>query len=699
MDNDPPLSQAASSSYFWVRFCRRLWQRKDFVYGTVLLGIVLNVVATWSMTPWGTSFVHTPMGTFLAHPLDDFLIGISLLLLTVVIWAVSRFGAVPSAIAGVDSAIMQRNRAILVSRLRQDYQRRLSQSLQGAAMIALGLHERNDVTRSSAQLVFRRTQVQGEHPLPPGTTIVQAYDDAGQGLLLLGAPGAGKTTLLLELACELLTRAEGDSTHPIPVILNLSSWVSKRPPLANWLIDQLRLVYSVPSRLGQTLLEQDHWLLLLDGLDEAEPSTRSQCIEAINLYREGHFAPLIVCTRSHEYLTQKAKLALPNAVEIQPLQEQGVMEYLKRIGRPMAAVRATLQSNPGFKQLLTTPLMLSTVISAYRDKVTKDLPQFGSTREQQRQIFARYAERMLERQTIENDFMPQQTYRWLIWLAQHMQQQHLAEFYLERLQPSWLPKRRSQIFYAVLEGLVAALIPVPLVGVLVGLAAGLISGLITGLLVGLGIELAFVLLHGSRQFMVCREIRPQEILQWSWSWKHTRLMFISLIPSLVLLLGVALRFGIINGLTLLLLSLLLGVPVLLFEGLSSKQVDETMRVNPNQGIHSSGWNALRISLIAWLVGGLLGGLLNGLVGGLIVGLMFVLLIGPRFGLKEYQEHYLLRYVLWRCGDIPWSYVRFLEDACERILLQRVGGGYRFIHPLFQEYFASQGTGASPTSQL
>ena len=40
--------------------------------------------------------------------------------------------------------------------------------------------------------------------------------------------------------------------------------------------------------------------------------------------------------------------------------------------------------------------------------------------------------------------------------------------------------------------------------------------------------------------------------------------------------------------------------------------------------------------------------------------------------------------------MPWHYVHFLEEATERILLQRVGGGYRFIHPLFQEYFVSLG---------
>ena len=40
------------------------------------------------------------------------------------------------------------------------------------------------------------------------------------------------------------------------------------------------------------------------------------------------------------------------------------------------------------------------------------------------------------------------------------------------------------------------------------------------------------------------------------------------------------------------------------------------------------------------------------------------------------------------GVMPWHAVRFLNEASERVLLQAVGGGYRFIHPLFQQYFAS-----------
>jgi predicted NACHT family NTPase len=77
------------------------------------------------------------------------------------------------------------------------------------------------------------------------------FDDAGEALLILGAPGSGKTTLLLELTRELLDRAERDDADPIPVVFNLSSWSVRRPPLKDWLVNELASAYVVPFRVGR----------------------------------------------------------------------------------------------------------------------------------------------------------------------------------------------------------------------------------------------------------------------------------------------------------------------------------------------------------------------------------------------------------------------------------------------------------------
>lgn len=72
------------------------------------------------------------------------------------------------------------------------------------------------------------------------------------------------------------------------------------------------------------------------------------------------------------------------------------------------------------------------------------------------------------------------------------------------------------------------------------------------------------------------------------------------------------------------------------------------------------------------------GLIAGLIGGVIIGI----------GVKEKNLDFLiLRFLLWKYGEIPWNYRRFLEDATQRLLLQKVGHRYQFIHPILQNYFA------------
>jgi len=577
----------------------------------------------------------------------------------------------------------------------------MAESLQGAAMMTLALQTRTDVVLSSVSLVSWHMDAPSDHSSPAPTSIVQAYDDAGGGLLLLGAPGAGKSTLLRELASELLIRVEEDDTHtqPIPVILNLSSWAIKTPPLTTWLVDQLQLVYTIPHRVSQTLIEQELLLFLLDGLDEMESSAQSDCIEAINAYRDRaeHVVPIVVCSRSQEYLAQKERLRVPVAIEVRPLTPVQIDGYLKGVGKPLASVRVALQSNVALRDLVSTPLMLSVVMLAYRGKSVKNLPQLGSAEEQQHQVFEHYVTQMLEQRARKWHYASQQTRKWLIWLAEQMKQHQLTEFYLERLQPSWLPTKRSRTLYSVFCGLIFLGLTTGLFGMLLGtLLRGLNGGLIGALfLVLVGMPVGGLL--GNKGGRVDRVIRPAEMLKWSWKnakpWLVIGLIFgpaIGLLSELVF----RLRGGLIS---VLIFALVLAIGLALIGGLSGEQINEDMRAHPNQGTRSSGWNALRIGLISVLVGAPAGGFIGGPISALVVGLSFGLLGGLVFGGTAYLAHYALRFLLWRTGAMPWRYVRFLEETTERILLQRVGGGYRFIHPLFLDYFASLGTPAPPPS--
>lgn len=116
---------------------------------------------------------------------------------------------------------------------------------------------------------------------------------------------------------------------------------------------------------------------------------------------------------------------------------------------------------------------------------------------------------------------------------------------------------------------------------------------------------------------------------------------------------------------------------------------------PNQGVWKSAHNAGIFTLIFGLVGGLTGWLLDiwldNLLGSLnhsVTGtLMGGLAGGMMGGASACLRHFSLRFRLYQMGHIPWNYARFLDYAAERLFLQKVGGGYIFIHRMLLEHFA------------
>jgi serine/threonine protein kinase/DNA polymerase III delta prime subunit len=343
----------------------------------------------------------------------------------------------------------------------------LEHSLETHARLALGLQAQPEAVANPWQLVVFHHPAGASRPLPAGTRITQVYDTANGELLILGAPGSGKTTLLLELARDLLERAEHDEQHPIPVVFTLSSWASRGQPLADWLVEELNRTYQVPRKLGQAMVEAEQILPLLDGLDEVAARERAACIEAINAYQQEHgLLPLVVCCRSADYLAQSARVQLGSAVAVQPLREEQVDDYLARGGEPLRALRMAVQQDPTLRELANTPLMLTILTLTYRGMSAEDLVRGASLTERQRQIFAHYVERMLRHRGAEKPYAPEQTTRWLSWLARQMKQHNQAVFYIEQLQFHWLSGDRALQAYDWL----GVRVPGMLIGALVGLA-------------------------------------------------------------------------------------------------------------------------------------------------------------------------------------------------------------------------------------
>lgn len=62
--------------------------------------------------------------------------------------------------------------------------------------------------------------------------------------------------------------------------------------------------------------------------------------------------------------------------------------------------------------------------------------------------------------------------------------------------------------------------------------------------------------------------------------------------------------------------------------------------------------------------------------------------GLSFGGLACLRHLVLRGLLIYGGFTPVRYVRFLDEATERLFLRRAGSGYLFIHRLLLDYLAS-----------
>lgn len=137
-----------------------------------------------------------------------------------------------------------------------------------------------------------------------------------------------------------------------------------------------------------------------------------------------------------------------------------------------------------------------------------------------------------------------------------------------------------------------------------------------------------------------------------------------------------------------------GVVYSLINAFSTKDIE--IKRHPNQGIKKSFKNGILLSIVLFFI--------IVIVSFTIQGTLWILNLYQYYnfidGFLETAiitstilsnlpiiQHFSLRVILWLKGYAPWNYARFLNYATDRLFLQRVGGGYRFIHRSLQEHFA------------
>jgi hypothetical protein len=191
-------------------------------------------------------------------------------------------------------------------------------------------------------------------------------------LVVLGAPGSGKTVLLSHLVRDLIPQLLSipEKDWPVdwrvPIMLNLpgcdlsdpadATGTSQGEQLNAWIVRQLVEDYQVPMRDAARLVRDQHILLILDGLDEMDPTqddtdadaenqridnatTRPHAaavIQALNADR----MPVVLACRNVAYRdvvdagegeapSKPGLLTDARHVVLQPLPAQDIIDYLR----------------------------------------------------------------------------------------------------------------------------------------------------------------------------------------------------------------------------------------------------------------------------------------------------------------------------------------------------------------------------------
>ena len=204
------------------------------------------------------------------------------------------------------------------------------------------------------------------------------------------------------------------------------------------------------------------------------------------------------------------------------------------------------------------------------------------------------------------------------------------------------------------------------------------------------------------------DIRPIESLTWSW---RRGLVFLGLGVGLIVWSVIATweeRGGKLDFSDLTIGAAFLAAILLGLQGFRPGL--PALKVAPNQGIRTTAWYAARVGLGVLLVAAIPFFALDEAVTGLnwldpfptisarefVMAAVFVTATAMMLmGGKEVVRHFTLRVMLWLSGALPFRLGRFLDYAAMRLqILQKVGGGYIFVHRLLLEHFAEQRTGSA-----
>ena len=580
--------------------------------------------------------------------------------------------------------------------------------------------------------------------LPSEISILEVFEEPtiGGKLLILGKAGSGKTTTLLELAQGLGDRAEMDSNAPIPVILELSSWqpLTKRsgflgfgkqeetdPPIQEWILSQIQSK-GISKKIGEQWIRYE-LVLLLDGLDEMQSERQTKCVKAINKFLDSEFSPLhlVVCSRNEEYENYEEILHLNGAICLKDLTIGQMKSYFTSIN--LGNFWESIKTSKTIVDFIHQPLFLAITSIAYKQIDVEEWKNCNSEQNNIDYLLGIYRIKMLTKITESNWYKKKQVPELgiqqdrLIRLAITMTKSKSKEFEVNTMNLDWLQSSSQvRLINHICAFLSFFILFLPFILIFkMNLLILLLSYLFS-----VYFYFSKPMIKGSMQLLIVWLILTPFIAIFP---EETLLPYLAPFSiTITILLFLFVWFPDHNADAVRDMDRNIKSPYSNFNGFKEKFihswglkgsfVEFVEFINSNDSI-----TFVLLVFVLFILGfvwGLtypitVGGLFLltwiakfaiGLLTGILLPILLLLLILPigfiilivliltqLFSLVWSELYNLLRRLTLRLflglnGDMPWNITRFLNYCTERLILQRVGNRYRFIHRLVQEHFAS-----------
>lgn len=577
------------------------------------------------------------------------------------------------------------------------------------------------------------------------------FDECLASMLILGAPGSGKTTLLAELGYKITQRSLKIKKGYVPLLFNFTSWSIfkiQKPSASflNWLIYEARNSIGLIQNDIENLILSKKIICLFDGLDEVAEEDRLSCLQAFNQFRFEHRIKVAITCRREEYDLVKMEsenkntnivLRVDGAIEILPLYNQQISAYLKE--NMLFSILTIYQKSHTLQQILNSPLWLSIAVNAYKKQ---NWEKFEKEQNWKYRLMSYYEDWILNTKLREwsqkqigiihvgknkfknqdfnkKEFREKNIINWIAWLAFIMNREQLSVFYLERVQPWYLPNTSIRKYDIFSNSLLSVIIGVALT-IVFNIAAGLKIGVAMGvfgsfcyymfesvdkiakikLLSFFSFKNQFL---GSNAFSSIL-FRGSNGISMEAIVNGIVLSLIIVLPSTLILSS---NYEITDNTILLLYAIICGIYSFTI-GISATLVNSLVKnieknsfllkeiEKPNQGLI----NSLKYASISFVPGVLCLGLFfilpiemlslnvfkiqsNFLLG--IICIAYLLRFPGKIGIFGYIKLSIIWLLLRREQYVSKHYVKFLNTACRVGYLKRVGGGYRFFHREFQDY--------------